>query len=119
MNPTNDIPADDDWLDAVLRESGRDHRADYVADDGFSASVMAQLPHRAELPAWRRPIVFAMWLLVGIAALMSFPPLFDQVFRDGVALVMGHRVGLIDVAVILAILSTATWAGLVYAARID
>lgn len=113
------IESDDDWLESALRDAGREHRADYLADDGFTASVITQLPRRVEAPSWRRPVVFAMWLLVGIAALASVPPVFDQVFRDGVALLMGHRLSLVDVAVILAMLSAATWGGLVYAARVE
>ena len=28
----------------MLRDAGRVHRADYIADDGFTRSVMANLP---------------------------------------------------------------------------
>jgi hypothetical protein len=120
MNANHDTSAtNDDWLENALRAAGRDHRADYVADDGFTSRVVAQLPRRADAPAWRRPLMFTLWLLVGVAALLSLPSVFDQVFRNGVALLMGHRLGLIDVAAVLAMLSAATWGGLLYAARIE
>ena len=41
--PPSTAPADD-WLDAALRADGREHRDNYVADDGFTVSVMAKLP---------------------------------------------------------------------------
>ena len=116
---TLDDTAHADWLDDALREAAQRHRAAYIADDGFTASTMARLPRSGELPPWRRPVVFLMWLLLGVATLVSLPGLFDQVFRNGVALVVGHRIGLIDIAVVLALVSTATWGGLVYAARVE
>jgi len=51
--------ASDDWLDDVLRADGREHRADYLDDDGFTARVMSALPAAAQLPAWRKPALAA------------------------------------------------------------
>ena len=43
-------PADDDWLDAALRADGREHRAAYLDDGGFTARVMAALPATGGAP---------------------------------------------------------------------
>ena len=42
-----------DWLDAALAAAGKEHRAAYVADDGFTARVIGRLPAAPTLPAWR------------------------------------------------------------------
>jgi hypothetical protein len=115
--PQPEIDAGDDWLDDMLRDAGREHRADYVADDGFTQRVMAQLPEPATLPAWRRPIVALLWLLAIGAAMVSLPELFEQLFRGAVAVLAGHRLGLADVAMALVLFAGATWTTLIYAAR--
>src|SRR5712671_5592486 len=63
ITPQPDIDAADDWLDDVLRDAGRVHREEYIADDGFTRSLMAKLPEAAALPAWRRPAVALLWVL--------------------------------------------------------
>jgi hypothetical protein len=108
---------DDDWLDSALREAGREHRLDYVSDDGFTARVMDRLPEHAALPAWRRPVVTLLWLLVGAAALLALPGWFEQVFRGSAALFFGHRLGLVDIAMALTLMAIATWTALIYVAR--
>jgi hypothetical protein len=117
MNSQPEIEAGDDWLDDMLRDAGREHRADYVADDGFTQRVMAQLPEPATLPAWRRPIVALLWVLAVGAAMVSLPELFEQLFRGAVAVLAGHRLGLADVAMTLVLFAGATWTTLIYAAR--
>jgi hypothetical protein len=115
--PQPQIDAGDDWLDDMLRDAGREHRADYVADNGFTQRVMAQLPEPATLPAWRRPAVVLLWVL-GVGALMfSLPGLFEQVFRGAVAVLAGHRLGLADAAMALLLFAGAAAGTLVYAAR--
>ena len=109
----------DDWLEQALRAEGAAYRSANIADDGFAASVMARLPVGATAPAWRRPAVALLWLGAGVAALMAVPGLFDDTFRGSVAMVVGHRFGVADVAVLLGLLSAATWASLIYAARAE
>ena len=109
----------DDWLEQALRAEGAASRSDYIADDGFSASVMARLPVALTAPAWRRPAVALLWLGAGIAALLAVPGLFDDTFRGAVAMIVGRRFGIADIAVLLGLLSAATWASLIYAARAE
>jgi hypothetical protein len=111
--------AGDDWLESALHADARDHAATYLADDGFTARVLAGLPQPATLPAWRRPVVALLWLAVVIAGVAMLPAWFDDVFRGVAALVVGHRFGLADVAAILTLLGGATWSTLLYAARAE
>lgn len=106
-----------DWLDAALEEAGREHRAAYVADDGFAARVVGRLPAAPTLPAWRRPVIVLLWVLAGAAALFSLPGAFDDAFRGSVALLLGRSLGLKDVALLLVLCGAAAWTSLVYAAR--
>ena len=117
--PQPEIDAGADWLDDMLRNAGREHRADYVADDGFTQRVMARLPEQATLPAWRRPAVIVLWVLGAGALMFSLPGLFEQLFRGAVAALAGQRLGLPDVAVALIVFGVATLGTLVYALRAD
>ena len=51
-----------DWLDRLLAREAADHAGDYIADRGFTARVMQTLPAADALPAWRRPVIVALWL---------------------------------------------------------
>ncbi len=113
------IDAGDDWMDAVLRDAGREHRADYLADDGFTQRVMGQLPEPATLPAWRRPVVILMWVLGLGAVMFAVPGVFEQVFRGAMAVLVGHRLGIPDIAVALLLVGATAWSTLLYAMRSD
>ncbi|MFI4951707.1 MAG: hypothetical protein ACHP7M_01075 [Burkholderiales bacterium] len=109
--------ATEDWLDGALEAAGREHRAGYIADEGFTARVIGCLPVAPTLPAWRRPAIAALWLLGGAAAMVALPGAFDNAFRGAVALIVARPFHLADIAVMLALCGAAAWGALFYAAR--
>ena len=106
-----------DFVTQRLEQAAQEHRAAYVADDGFSARVISRLPAAPTLPAWRRPVIVLLWLLAGVGAFVSLQGAFDNAFRGGVALLVGRPLGLPDIALLLALCGAAAWTSLVYAAR--
>ena len=114
---SKDFDTADDWLEQALRAEGSEHRSSYVADDGFTARVMSRLPQPATLPAWRRPVIVFLWLCRGSGSLAGVPGLFEDAFRGTVAMLVGHRIGVADIAALLVLLSAATWGMLIYAAK--
>jgi hypothetical protein len=114
-----DLDTADDWIEQALRTDGVEHRSTYIGDDGFAARVMAQLPQPATLPTWRRPAITLLWLCAAAAAVLGVPGLFDDAFRGGVAMLVGHRIAVVDVVALLVLPSAAVWSMLVYAARVD
>ncbi|MGH8798792.1 MAG: hypothetical protein ACREX7_00995 [Casimicrobiaceae bacterium] len=109
--------AGNDWLDAALEAAGCEHRAAYVADEGFTARVLVRLPITPTLPAWRRPAIALLWVLGGAAAMVALPGAFDSAFRGAVALLLARPLGLTDLAVMLAVCGAAAWGSLLYAAH--
>ncbi|HKW81227.1 MAG TPA: hypothetical protein VJQ49_09485 [Casimicrobiaceae bacterium] len=108
----------EDWLDTALRTAGRDHRADYIADDGFSARVLSALPPAyPALPAWRRPAIALLWLVATGAAIVAVPGIFDDVFRGAVGLLVSRPLGLRELAGMLALCAAFVWGATLYAAR--
>jgi hypothetical protein len=119
VNPQPDIDAADDWLDDVLRDAGRVHREEYIADDGFTRSVMAKLPEAAALPAWRRPAVALLWVLAVGGVMVALPGVFEDLFRGAMAVFTGHRLGLPDIGAALVLFGGVAWSTLLYAMRSD
>jgi hypothetical protein len=110
---------DGDWLEQALTAEGREHRAAYIADDGFTAAVVGRLPQPVTVPAWRRAAVVLLWLSAAVAAVLIVPGVFDQAFRGAVAIFVGHRMGFADIAGLLMLLAAMTWGAVVYAMRTD
>ena len=126
MNPSSPAPttradahAGDDWLDRMLEEAGREHREAYIADDGFTARIMARLPAPTTLPAWRRPAIILLWVLAAAVPILVLPGVFDNAFRSAVAMLVGSRIGLADAAMLMAAFGVVTWSSIVYALRVD
>ena len=46
-------------------------------------------------------MIVLLWLLAGAGAVVSMPDAFDDAFRSGVALLVGHPLGLTDLALLL------------------
>ena len=68
------------------KAEGREHRSAYIADDGFTASVVGRLPPPVAVPAWRGAAVALLWLCAAVAAILILPGVFDNVFRSVVAM---------------------------------
>ncbi len=114
---TDRAPSDDGWLEQALKADAQG--AAYVADDGFTASVMARLPRPATLPAWRRPVLAVLWLIAGGAVLALLPDLFYSLFQGLVGLFVAQPLTWSNLAVALLLLSGVTWSALLYAMRAE
>jgi len=121
MSERNDIDnaAKDDWLERLLAEDGRDHRAGYLADDGFTARVAAMLPAPVAMPAWRRPALVLLWTVAALGIAVALPDAFAEVASTVVRLLGRQPISLAGVATGLAALGVASWAGAAYALRRD
>ena len=116
---TSHADADTGWLEQALKADAREHAAAYLADDGFTAAVMARLPAPATLPAWRRPVLALLWLIAGAAVAAALPELFYDVFRGLVAMVVGQPLTWSRIAVPITLLAATTWSTIVYAMRAE
>ena len=114
---TDRAQSGDGWLEQALKADAQG--AAYVADDGFTASVMARLPRAATLPAWRRPVLVLLWLIAAAAVVALVPDLFYTVFQGLVALFVGQPLTWSKLAVALLLLSGTTWSALVYVMRAE
>ena len=117
--PLTRTASDDDWLDAVLRADGVEHRAAYLDDDGFTARVMFALPVATALPAWRKPALTALWAAAGIGIALALPGTVVDVVHEVLRVVLGQRVSLGGIAAGVAALGVATWAAAAIALRYD
>lgn len=111
--------ADDDWLDVALRAEGREHRAEYLDDSGFTARVMTALPAPVALPAWRRPALTLLWALAGLGIALALPGAVVDVAYDVMRLVAGQSVSLTGICATVLALGVATWAAAAVALRND
>jgi len=121
MSESNDTAnaAADDWLERLLAEDGRDHRAGYLADDGFTARVAAGLPAPVAMPAWRKPALALLWTIAALGVALALPAAFAEAASVVVRLLGRQPISLAGVATGLAALGVASWAGAVYALRRD
>jgi len=117
--PRSATTADDDWLDTTLRAEGREHRAEYLEDGGFTAQVMAALPAPLALPAWRRPVLTLLWALTGLGIALALPGAVIDVAYDVMRVVLGQSVSLTGIGAAVLALGVAAWAGAAVALRDD
>jgi hypothetical protein len=117
--PLSPTDTGDDWLDAALREDGREHRAGYLADNGFTARVMAMLPAPAALPAWRKPALAALWTAASVGIALALPGAYTDVAHEFLRLVVGHPVSFAQIAAGVLALGIGSWAATAYALRRD
>jgi hypothetical protein len=117
MNQRSDDALDGDWLDAALAAEGRDHRDQYVHDDGFTARVAAALPPPDTAPAWRRPALVALWAVAGIGAAMALPGTLTDVAREVYRIVGAHPVAISELVAGIALLGSLALGGAAWALR--
>ncbi len=91
-------PEGGDWLDRLLVDDAITSRDSYIADDGFTARVMAALPAPVMLPAWRTPIVVALWSVVAIGLAFAIPGAVLEVGRGAYRLLAAQPVSLSGIA---------------------
>jgi len=109
--------ANDDWLDKALADVGREHRADYVDDDGFTARVAAALPAPATLPAWRKPAITLLWTAAAAGVALALPSALLDLGYDAVRLLANRPVSLGNILTGMVGLGLTTWAAAVVALR--
>jgi hypothetical protein len=109
----------DDWLDALLHDDARAQTADYIDDDGFTAAVMERLPAPVAVPAWRKPVVIALWLVAAVLLASMLPQTMLEVAREAIRFVAAKPVSLSMLAMLLAALGIATWTAAALALRRD
>ena len=117
MNAT-DTPAADDWLEAALRSDAAAHADAYIDDAGFTARVMSELPPAIEpVPAWRKPVVTAIWAVAAAGACVAAPQVAIDVGREAFALLAAQRFSIPAIVMTLAVLGFGTWSAAAYALR--
>jgi hypothetical protein len=114
---TDRAQSDDGWLEQALKADAQGTA--YVADDAFTAGVMARLPHSATLPAWRRPVLALLWLIAGGAVVALVPDLFYTLFQGLVALFVAQPLTWSNLVLALLLLTGTTWSALVYVMRTE
>ena len=105
-----------DWVDELLRRDAAE-AADYIADAGFTARVLEQLPAVRALPAWRRPAIMLLWLVAAAFAAIALPGLAVDVARAFYRVFAALPFSLSSLAFAIVALGVATWAAAVFALR--
>ena len=117
--PRSRLDAGDDWLDALLRADGREHRAEYVDDGGFTARVMAALPASPTLPAWRKPALAALWAVAGIGVALALPGTASDVTHEIMRAILAQRVSAAGIGAALVALLASAWTAAAVVLRND
>ena len=94
-----------DWLDDILRADDA-----YIADEGFTASVMSALPAPAALPRWRKPAVAALWGVAAVGMAIAAPGAVVDVGREAYRLLATVPVSVAGLATAMAAIAAATGA---------
>jgi hypothetical protein len=111
--------ATDEWLDRVLADDARVLGAHYVLDEGFTAAFMQRLPAPVALPAWRKPVVVALWLVAGVLLASMLPQAMQDLAREAFRVVAAKPVTLSMLGMLLAAIGIVTWTGTALALRRD
>lgn len=106
-----------DWLDGALSADARAHRESYIADDGFTARVMARLPSPMVLPAWRKPAVMALWAIAAAMLAVALPEAMLDVGREAYRLLAARPVSVSGIVAGAVAIGALTWAAAAYTLR--
>lgn len=114
MNNAHDDPnapssTADAWLEDLLAADAAAQRDAYIDDAGFTARVVEALPAPAALPAWRKPIVAALWAAAAVALALAMPSLVADVMREAHRLLSAQPFSLAGVGIVLAALVALAW----------
>ena len=119
-SPRSRTDAGDDWVDALLRADGREHRADYLDDGGFTARVMAALPASpAALPAWRKPALAALWAVAGIGIAFALPATASDIAHEILRAIFAQRVSATGLGAAFVALVASAWTAAALVLRTD
>jgi hypothetical protein len=119
-SPRSRPDAGDDWLDALLRADGREHRADYVDDDGFTARVLATLPASpVALPAWRKPALAALWAVAGVGIAFALPATATDVAHEVMRAILAQPVSVAGLGAVFVALLASAWTAAALVLRTD
>lgn len=110
-------PAGDDWLDRLLGDDARATRDAYVADEGFTARVLSTLPAPVTEPAWRKPVVVALWGVAAVGCAIAMPAAMLDVGREAYRLLVAHPVSLSGIVGAAAAMFGLTAAAAAYSLR--
>ena len=115
----SDDVASGDWLDRLLADDARVHRDAYVADEGFTARVMVALPAlpALTLPAWRKPVVLALWGVAATGIALAIPSALLEVGREAYRLLAAQPVSLSGIGGAVVAMIALTSAAAAYTLR--
>jgi hypothetical protein len=116
-DPTQAPAPDDAWLDQALRADAHEAAA-YIADDGFTARVMAALPAAVRIPAWRKPAVALLWGAGIVGGALALPEAFADLAHEAFRLA-SHPYSLPQAAAAVALLGAAMWSAAAWTLRRD
>jgi hypothetical protein len=108
----------DDWLESLIKADAAATRDSYITDDGFTARVMAALPAPLQsLPAWRKPVVIALWAIAAAGLAIAVPGAMLDVAREAYRLLATQPVSLSGIAGATVALVALTSAAAAYTLR--
>ena len=108
-DPNAPTPTADAWLEDLLVADAATQRDAYIDDAGFTARVVEGLPAPAALPAWRKPVVAALWAAATVALILAMPSLVADVLREAHRLLSAQPFSLVGTGIVLAALVALTW----------
>jgi hypothetical protein len=116
---TNPAAVPGDWLDQCLTDDARADGETYIADDGFTAKVMAALPAPVVAPPWRKPFVIGLWGVAAAGAAVAMPSLFLDVAREAYRLLAAYPISLSGIAGAAVAMGALSCAAAAYSLRVS